>query len=244
VKFKTIISKIKNKFIKIKNNKTIIFIMLGILFLLILIGIIISKFSVSRKEINIELSEVLNIFDIESEESLKIKESKKTISDKYKLDSYSLNETKETIKLGELQGKMLFLRSNDMNANIYQVNSEIIEYSDEEYIENGDLIPPLIQINDLMNTFKNEALIVIGMSMDIEPVSEKLYGESKYNFSLPTEESIYVEKRLYSLRYEIDEYFHEEEINDNEENKSIYELNFYMNGKYFICEMVKILDLS
>ena len=126
---------------------------------------------------------------------------------------------------------------------------------------------PLTQIDQTIEEFKRACLREVRGDNE-EPISEKLYGESQYDFPIPEVESIYVEKRLYSLTYEFEsedskrerEHLLDEQKRLKEENASQeeleriseeiamlqddslkkYDMNFYMDGENLVCEFARI----
>lgn len=180
-------------------------------------------------EVSIKAREVLEVYNYEN--TVSIKKDSNVIASKYKLGKYKTYETVKETEFGETKGKVLFIRTDDMNANIYQTKKKIVKGKEDN--------PELNQINEYMRLFKQSTMMNLEISEETEPKVEKLYGKSQYGFPIPTEESIYVEKRLYSLTYEVEEdniYSHKE---DNSTKMQTYDLNFYMNGEYFVCELVR-----
>ena len=202
----------------IKNNK---YIFIGII-IVILISIIILCIANSKKELEpIEMKDAISIINYRK---ISTKKSKSSIYKKYKLEKYTMREAKNDVSVYGINGKILFLRSNNINANIFQTK-RIITPMDP----NGK--PALSQVNENINYLKSEALSYIGIDKNAKPIEEKLTGKSKSKFELPLRESIYIEKREYSATYL-----------GSDGNK--YDLNFYMDGDYLVCEFVKFLDLD
>ena len=200
----------------IKKNKYII---IGIVVLLLII-IIIACFS-NKKEENVPIDETINVTDYKK---ISTKRSNKTISKKYNLKKYKIRETKDDIELNNLIGKVLYVRSEDFNANIFQTKEKI-------KIEEDDKIPILMQVERSIEYLRNGALSYIGLDKNAKPMQEVLTGESKFDFPMPLRESIYTEKREYSATY----------IGPNRDK---YDINFYMDGDYLVCELVKFLELD
>ena len=206
-----------NQYNKKINKKTILLIIAAVI-LLIIITII---FTTNKKQIKtLELTEVIDV-DYNNTKLFKLKKSDIKMANKYNISEKGYIANK-TIKIGELDANMFVINDQNIKGTLFQSKYTVI--SNEEKRE--DILPPLIQVNEYMNEFKMNVLTTITSDINIEPAEEKLYGESKYDFPLPTEESIYVEKRLYSLTYKID--------NNN------YDMNFYMADEdTLICELLK-----
>ena len=80
-----------------------------------------------------------------------------------------------------------------------------------------------------MEIFKNEALSYIGISENYKGYSKMLFGTDKSGAKLPLGESIYNEKRLYSITFK-----------DTETEGRNYDINFYRNENYLVCVFVKV----
>lgn len=213
----------KNKLIKniidiIKKNK---YIFIGII-IVILISIIILCIVNSKEELEpMEMEEAINIVDYKK---LSTRKSKSTIYKKYNLEKYTMCEAKNDVTVHGIDGKLLFLRSDSINANIFQIKKEITILD-----ENG--VPALTQVSENIAYLKSKALSYMGLERNAKPIEEKLTGKSKSKFELPLRESIYIEKREYSATYQ---------TTDGDK----YDLNFYMDGDYLVCEFVKFLNLD
>lgn len=182
----------------------------------------------------VEIGDLLyDLDDKVNNKEVRLHDSNEKIYPAYNVSS-GIKEADVGVKIGNSFAKVLVVRNNSMKADIYKGIYEIKEY--EEGVEGS--LPPLVQIGEYMENFRREARF--GMGHDGELVSENLTGESKYNFPLPVEESIYTENRMYTSTYEAENLFdmidHE---NDTENNKVRYDLNFYMQDKYFVCEFVR-----
>ena len=171
---------------------------------------------------NIELTtEILEAEDIENIETLgyELKETEEEISSKYITTGKEKYEIKANIKAGEsteeTEGKMIYVRGNYDNVNIYKTEYKINKYEDKT-----------TQVSNILQQFEMVYEEYIG-PLDEYEETEQLYGESNAKFELPLEESIYNEGRLYSKTYK----------NDEKE----YNINYYKTGENIICELVRVL---
>ena len=128
------------------------------------------------------------------------------------------------MKLGDRNGELIYVRNNSQKLNIYQTKYRIDELNFNEQIER------------YIEVFRNECVNYIG---NVEkPASESVYGDSKR--SLPVSENIYLNNRLYNIVYEIKD--------DNEQQQEVeiqsqkFEINFYRNESYLMCEFVRIIN--
>lgn len=203
---------------KIKKNKYIIIgIIIAILICMAIVFIVNSK----KETEPIKMEEVIGIINYKK---LNTKKSKCTIYKKYNLEKYTMRESKNDIIMHGINGKLLFLRSKKMNANIFQIKKKIVVLD-----ENGT--PALSQVSENINYLKSEALSYIGLEYNAKPIEETLSGKSNSEYKLPLRESIYIEKREYSATY-------------TGANGDKYDINFYMDGDYLVCELVKFLELD
>ena len=114
---------------------------------------------------------------------------------------------------------MIYVRDESNQMNIYQTKYRI---DDLDYT-NG--------INRYITEFLDNASNFIGSEL-IQISDGTIFGEEKAPLYL--EESIYQDKKLYT--------FHYEEKNENidaQDNKK-YDINFYMDGNYLMCELVRL----
>ena len=200
---------------RVKNKKVVIVVTSIVIFLLLLVTILIVKNvneEETKQEENIELSEVINIEDIENL-SYETKETEEEISSKY-IAVRNKYEVNAQIMLGEITGKMIFVRGAN-NINVYKVEYTLDKYGDKNS-----------QTSGIIKGFEESCINYIGIDETYEE-TEELYGESNAEFEIPIEESIYNEGRLYSKIYK------------NEENE--YNINFYRKENKIICEFVKVL---
>ena len=202
---------------KILNNKKML-IIFGIMALMV-IGIVIflivkslnsSHYKVIKIDEAIQLTDVVNV---------KKNNKKIAIASKYDVGKRKIKSTGYAVKIGDELANVIFFRDNNLNGNVIQSRYLITE---------SDEVSVLSQIGDYMETFIDSFDEIIDTD-DIESKGEQLYGETKYKFLLPKEESIYVEHRLYSISYH------------NKDNNDDYDFNFYMgDGNYFVCEFVRL----
>ena len=75
----------------------------------------------------------------------------------------------------------------------------------------------------------SKALSYIGISENYKGYSKMLFGTDKSGAKLPLGESIYNEKRLYSITFK-----------DTETEGRNYDINFYRNENYLVCVFVKV----
>ena len=161
------------------------------------------------------------LLDTENIESIgyELKETEEEISSKYITTGKEKYEIKADIKAGEsteeTEGKMIYVRGNYDNVNIYKTEYKINKYEDK-----------MMQISNILQQFEMICEGYIG-PLDEYDETEQLYGESDAKFELPLEESIYNEERLYSKIYK------------NEEKK--YNINYYKTGENITCELVRVL---
>ena len=166
-------------------------------------------------ELTTELLDVENIESLEYE----LDETEEEISSKYISTGKEKYEIKANIKAGEstgeTEGKMIYVRGNYDNVNIYKTEYKINKYEDKT-----------TQVSNILQQFEMLCEEYIG-PLDEYEETEQLYGESDAKFELPLEESIYNEERLYSKTYK------------NE--KKEYNINYYKTGENITCELVRVL---
>ena len=189
----------------------------GIVLLLVILIVAISnsKEAEENTEIleNVDLSELINVEDIESL-SYETEETKEEISSKY-ITGQETYEVKANVQAGETEGKMIYVRGNYDNVNIYKTEYKINKYEDK-----------IIQVSNILQQFEMICEGYIG-PLDEYEETEQLYGESDAKFELPLEESIYNEERLYSKIYK--------------NNEKEYNINYYKTGENITCELVRVL---
>lgn len=206
-----------------KNKKNFLIILGIILILAIIIIAIITKNNNQNTNISSKptISDFSKVFELENidnsnykiEKSKDVKVAEKYIaSNAYKLDA--------NVEFGERAGEIIYLRNSSNKINIFQTKYRIDEL--------GSISS---QVENYMEIFKNEALSYIGISEDEKGYNQTLLGTDKSGVKLPLGESIYNEKRLYSITYK---------DKDTESEGKNYEINFYRNENYLVCEFVKV----
>ena len=190
----------------------------GIVLLLVILIVAISNNKKIEGNIetleNADLSELINTEDIESL-SYEIEETKEQISSKY-ITGRDKYEVKANVQAGETKGKMIYVRGNYDKLNIYKTEYTLNKYEDKT-----------TKVRNIMQEFEMLCEGYMEVTDEEYKETEQLYGESRANFELPIEESIYTEGRLYSKTYK------------NEESE--YDINFYRQDNKIICEFVKKL---
>lgn len=210
-----------------KNKK--IYIIIGIIIIAIVAFIIIKN--VNRGNSNTlkqtETIEFNQAFDIENVEKATIslsKSNKEKVASKYVLGN-DIYVTDANVKLDDRDGKVIYLRSTYNKLNIYQTKYRIDEL---DYFQ---------QIEKYIEKFAVTCSSQVG-TLD-EPTSKTIYGSAENNFSAP--ESIYNENKIYTLSYRVkDETYSSEDSTTNTYKE--YEINFYRNDQYLMCEFVKIIQ--
>ena len=203
-----------------QEQKKKIIIGASIAVILLLLVIIIIAISNNNKETEnaetlqtIELSEVINIEDIEKL-SYETEKTDEEISSKYIIGRNKF-EVKANVQLGETEGKLIYARGTQ-NLNIYKTEYTLSKYGDKN-----------TQVSGIIQTFEETCKSYMGIDKTYQE-TEQLYGESTESFARPIEESIYNEGRLYSKTYK------------SEENT--YDINFYRQDNQIISEFVKVLS--
>ena len=191
--------------------------------IIVVILLLLTAFVVYKLVINKEalFKNIINVNDISELKRVEIVENNEIkIASKYKIESNKIYETKETIKLDDIEGKIIFVRGETLNANIYQV-----EFAENKNIED---IPLLVQIDQYMKSFTDKVFRELKIPYNLVLSEENIYGKVVYKFDIPIEEKIYKYKLLYSKTYIY--------------NNIKYDFNYYMNDNKLICESVKILQ--
>ena len=187
----------------------------GIVLLLVILIVVISsnqKAEDTEQLENVDLSELINIENIESL-SYGTEETKEEISSKYHTGKETY-EVKVNVQAGETEGKMIYVRGNYDKLNIYKTEYTLNKYEDKT-----------TKVRNIMQEFEMLCEGYMEVTDEEYKETEQLYGESGADFELPVEESIYTEGRLYNKTYK------------NEENE--YDINFYRQDNKIICEFVK-----
>ncbi len=204
-----------------KNKK--LYITLAIIVAIALIIIIVVKVKNKNNQINAEpilptinISEVFELDDIKNTKYEIKKSNNEQIAKKYIVsEKYVLNSN---VELNNRKGKMIYVRDANSKMNIYQTKYRI---DDLDYT-NG--------INKYLTEFLDNTSNLTGS--EILQISDgAIWGEEKKPLYL--EESIYKDKKLYTFQYE-----EKSENTDAQDNKK-YDINFYMDGNYLMCELVE-----
>ena len=206
----------------LENKKKVI---IGVIIIAIILIIVITLILFNRNK-NTEPEQLqtieltIELLDVENIESLeyKLEETKEEISSKY-VTGRNKYEIKANVKAGEsteeTEGKIIYVRGNYDNLNVYKTEYKINKYEDK-----------ITQVSNILQQFEMLCEEYIG-PLDEYEETEQLYGESNAKFELPLEESIYNEERLYSKTYK------------NEEKE--YNINYYKTGENITCELVRAL---
>ena len=204
------------------NNKKI-YITIAIIIAVLLIFIIILKINSKNRNNtavlpSIDFSEVFELEDIKNTKYDIKKANNEKIAIKYNaVETYILNAN---VELNGRKGKMIYVRDINNKMNIYQTKYRI---DDLDYA-NG--------INKYIANFLENASTIIGIDQ-LQIEDGIIFGEE--NKPQYLEESIYTDKKLYT--------FHHDEQNGSTDNqdKKKYDINFYMNENYLMCEIVVLL---
>ena len=207
----------------LENKKKVI---IGVIIIAIILIIVITLILFNRNK-NTEPEQLQTIelttelLDTENIESIgyELKETEEEISLKYITAGKEKYEIKAYIKAGEsteeTEGKMIYVRGNYDNVNIYKTEYKINKYEDK-----------MMQVSNIMQQFEIICEGYIG-TLDEYEETEQLYGESTVDYERPIEESIYIDERLYSKTYK--------------NNEKEYDINYYKTGESIICELVRVL---
>ena len=160
----------------------------------------------------LDISQVFEIENIEKSKYEIEKIDNIQIAPKY-LSGTNSYELKANVKFMETTGKMVYIREEYSNLNIYQTEYKIDQY---ESISS--------QVEGKIEEFEQMCKSYLGLELEEKAKSEGLYGEDKTELEIPLGESIYYKNGVYSKTYEV--------------NKEIYEINFYRNSEKIICELV------
>ena len=177
-----------------KKKKIIVgTIIIAIILILVIILILFNRNENTESEKLQTIELTTELLDAENIESLGYElEETEEISSKYITTGKEKYEIKANIKAGEstgeTEGKMIYVRGNYDNLNIYKTEYKINKYEDK-----------MIQVSNILQQFEMICEEYIG-PLDEYEETEQLYGESDAKFELPLEESIYNEERLYSKK--------------------------------------------
>ena len=203
-----------------KNKKLYITIAIIIAIVIILIIVVKTKNKNNTKITNAvlpntDLSEVFELDDIKNTKYEIKKSNSKKIAKKYNV--IEKNILNANVEFNNKKGKMIYVRDVNNKMNIYQTKYMI---DDLDYT-NG--------INKYITDFLESASNFIGAEQ-LQISDGTIFGEEKEAPYL--EESIYTDKKLYTFHYE------EKTGNIETQDKKEYDINFYMEEKYLICEIV------
>lgn len=230
---------------KSKKIKIILSIII-IIIIAIILGIVITKKLNSKKAIsnnNTTTMDLSSVFETEDISELDTEQTKNiTVASKYGVGSNTY-KLKAKVMFNEIDGEMMFLRESYNKANIFQTKYRI------------DTIDSITtQVGRYMQEFEQECTSYMGIEPNEKAYSETLYGEDTEDAPIPLEESIFNENRLYSLTYKVDENrgIEDDKNNSKEQdelslkedasNSKKYDINFYRNGDYLVCEFVRIFE--
>ena len=205
-----------------ENKKKVIIgaIMIAIILIMVITLILFNRNKNEEKEELQTIALTTELLDTENIESVgyELEETEEEISSKYITTGKEKYEIKANIKAGEItnetEGKMIYVRGNYDNLNVYKTEYKINKYEDK-----------ITQVSNILQQFEMICEGYIGLLDEYEE-TEQLYGESDAKFELPLEESIYNEERLYSKTYK------------NEEKE--YNINYYKAGENITCELVRV----
>ena len=205
-----------------KENKKIL-ILLGITIIIAIIVIVVlvnNKKENKNDSVKPTISEFSSVFELENINSSKYKTEKVKnikVAEKYTTNK-NVYRLDANVEFGERSGEIIYIRENGTKANVFQTKYRIDEL--------GNIAS---QVENYIEIFKNEAISYIGILEDEKGLSESISGTDINKIKLPLGESIYNEKRLYSITYK-----------DTENEGRKYDINFYRNENNLICEFVKV----
>ena len=199
------------------NKKVIITLIIVLVIIIIIISLVLLRKNKENILPNV-MANIYEVFEIKDINSLKYKVEKNkelNIASKYIGDNkYQLEAN---IEFYEKTGKMIYVREDYNNINIFQIEYLIDKYDNIE-----------IQVDGIIKDFENMCKRYMKLEKDEEPLLSMLYGEDNREASIPLGESIYSENKLYSETYKI--------------NEKKYDLNFYRNNEKIICEFVYYVE--
>ena len=210
-----------------KNKKLLIFLIVAVTMVIIIV--IISKSKENVKGESLRTIPVSQIFELENIEKSNIeieKSSNEKVASKYAIGTNTYVSNANVV-FGERKGKIIFLREAYNKANIFQTKYRIDELDSIQS-----------QVGNYMESFTQVCVSYLGIDLEQKPYSKTLYGQAQSKYEITLEESIYLENRLYSITYKINANATEEATNSEDGQK--YDINFYRDGTYLICEFVKI----
>ena len=240
----TVITSVNDNHVKepFKLNKKLLMIIGGVVIGIILLVVILSRILGGNRRMDtneikfddvVDLGDLINDVDNKiNNNEIKLSNSSEAISSHYGVNS-GIKEASVGVKIGDYTTKLLVVRTDKMTADIYKGTFLLKEY--QEDVDGSE--SPLQQIGNYMETFRREISFRLGN--DSKLITENLSGKSQYTFPIPTEESIYVEKRDYTSSYEVEDVFNRFDPENEESTKIKYDLNFYLRDNYLICELVR-----
>ena len=200
-----------NSIKKFLNKKNILIL---ITIVIIIILFLVLYFSILK---NNYLKRLMNTNDIDNLKIANlITNDNNVIASKYVFNNYTLKQTSEAVELNDLEGHVLYLRSDKTDANIYQVKKYMKDTKD----------PIIIEIDQSIKLFENDILETFKIK-DKDFINDKIYGKIKTE-NVRIEENIFKDLVQYTRTYKSD--------------NVIYDFNYYMIDDYLYCEFVKILD--
>ena len=204
-----------------KKKKIVIGTLIIVIILILVIALILFNTNKNKEneqlqniELTTELLDIENIGNLDYETEI----TSEQISSKYSTGKEKY-ELKVNVITGEgtekTEGKMIYVRGNYNNLNIYKTEYKLNKYKDKN-----------MQVSNILQQFESICESYIGLLDEYEQ-TKQLYGESTVDYERPIEESIYYDGRLYSKTFK------------NEEKQ--YDINYYKSGESIICELVRII---
>lgn len=200
-----------------KKKKIIGAVIIAIILIMLIVIFVKRAANIKQEDIQtIELTtELLNVENIEDCEYETDKTEEQISSKYYASEKYEIKANVKAEETGKTEGKIIYVRGNYDNLNIYKTEYKLNKYKDTT-----------IQVNNIMEEFEMICEQYISMLDEYEQ-TEQLYGESTVDYERPLAESIYNDGRLYSKTYK------------NEEKQ--YDINYYKSENSIICELVRVL---
>ena len=200
-----------------KKKKIIGAVIIAIILIMLIVIFVKRAANIKQEDIQtIELTtELLNVENIEDCEYETDKTEEQISSKYYASEKYEKKANVKAEETGKTEGKIIYVRGNYDNLNIYKTEYKLNKYKDTT-----------IQVNNIMEEFEMICEQYISMLDEYEQ-TEQLYGESTVDYERPLAESIYNDGRLYSKTYK------------NEEKQ--YDINYYKSENSIICELVRVL---
>ena len=184
----------------------------GLFIFLCIVVVIICAFVID-KNVKPNFSKLMN------KENIRFTKTIKT-NDYSFLDRFDVNGTiykyNDSVIVNGYKGYIYYVRGNN-NLNIYQVRIDTIQ--------NDPNVPIIAQIKESMD--KLEKGMVDSFNNKLVLSNEEFDRESEYKFDTSVEEKIYNEKMIYTKFFE--------------DSNARYNINYYMENDYLVCEMVKFI---